>query len=99
MSATATNREGLAFEEWVLAATVAVFGYLHTDGVYPYSTSGPDLSESKSRRWRTVWYPRKVRKAWLNGEDPTEWRAELETKRNDERRKEADSNARRAGLG
>lgn len=79
--AALVNREGLTFEEWVCAAGVAIFGYLHGDGVAPYSTSGPDLSSSKRRRWYRYWYPRKIRKAWREGEDPTDWRAELEIKR------------------
>jgi len=25
-----------------------------------------------------VFYPKKIREAWKNGEDPTDWRADLE---------------------
>lgn len=88
------NKEGLTFEEWVLAAGVARFGYTHTEGVYPYTSSDtayrvahpgtPGTSDErfldhcpamKKVRYSRCFYPTKIRKAWREGEDPTEYRA------------------------
>lgn len=76
------NREGLTFEEWVCAAGVAKFDQ---GLVLAYTESrtvivGPDEWDgwADTRRRvvkRTVWYPLEIRKAWRDGEDPTEYRA------------------------
>jgi len=84
------NRECMTFEEWVCAAGVAV---IHGDDVVPYTTSRmvavPVVPERKqynrgfiervceAKRETKRNYPKKIRDAWRNGEDPTEWRAAL----------------------
>jgi hypothetical protein len=83
MARHTVNREGMTFEEWVCAAGLAV-----TDGslVLPYSESwtqqdsrrtfsGYVYEGPKVRVRRVDVYGRKVRRAWLDGEDPTEYRA------------------------
>ncbi len=67
------NPEGLTFEEWVLAAGKAKFGHIASEGIYPYTTS--DGSRYTSTRHTTTHYSRHIRKAWREGEDPTEYRA------------------------
>ncbi len=67
------NKEGLTFKEWVCAAGVAVIDD-GSVGVKPYSSSGLDLSSSKRKRWYRTHYSKAIRKAWLAGEDPTEYR-------------------------
>lgn len=57
------NNECLTFEEWACAAGVAKFG---GDRFIPLSLN---------HRYN---YPANIRKAWANGEDPTEWKAALE---------------------
>lgn len=56
-----TNNEGLTFEEWVCAAEVAKF---NGDKFIPLSLN---------HRYN---YPDYTRKAWADGEDPTEWKAD-----------------------
>lgn len=82
-----TNKEGLTFKEWVCAAGVAVIDD-GSCGVQPYSTSyeiaildnGHQIAagfiEKKRRlvRRTTRFYSRKIRKAWTNGEDPSDYR-------------------------
>ncbi len=58
-----TNKEGLTFEEWACAAGVAKFN------------SDKFVSLSSNHRYNYHTY---IRKAWVNGEDPTEWKAALE---------------------
>lgn len=63
------NRKGLTFEEWVCAAGLAV---IDQGLVQPYTYSYPVGPEV---RRRITYYPLWVRKAWREGEDPTEYRA------------------------
>ena len=84
-----TNREGLTFEEWVCAAGVANID--PTRGVLPYSESTTSVREARpgesffwhkgvryhNVRHTTYRYSKAIRKAWKDGEDPTEWRAGL----------------------
>lgn len=88
-----TNREGLTFEEWVCAAGEARFDSLWSEPlIAPYSRSYtfyPDHTDyktnprrcftdpRKAKKRTTVYYSKKVRDAWRNGEDPTEWRSKL----------------------
>lgn len=65
------NAEGLTFIEWVLAAGVASFVHIASEGVFPYTTSS---SKWTPRPYKQTHYPRKIRLAWRNGEDPTEYR-------------------------
>lgn len=72
------NKNGLTFLEWVRAANVVVYG---PEGeVRPYSTMMKDESESRIHgrvvRKKVTFYKQRVRRAWANGEDPTDWRAQ-----------------------
>jgi hypothetical protein len=86
-----TNKEGLTFKEWVCAAGVAVIDD-GAGGVRPYSESWteyplsgetrvlrPDdvVSRRKPKRVKKVWYSKKIRAAWLAGEDPSEYRRDV----------------------
>lgn len=91
MSRDSVNREGLTFEEWVCAAGYARF-YENNPrwSVLPYTESytspaaGPNNQyhwaavPTPARRHTVIHYPKKIREAWRNGEDPTEWRAAKE---------------------
>lgn len=66
------NSEGLTFTEWVLAAGKARFGYIHAEGIYPYTTS--DGGRFTPTRYKLTHYPLRLRRAWKAGEDPTEYR-------------------------
>lgn len=70
------NREGLTFGEWVCAAGVAVFDYEY---LRPYTESvrilPPSGQGGRGERVVSRPYSEKYRKAWRNGEDPTEYRA------------------------
>lgn len=58
-----TNREGMTWSEWAYAATIP-------EWIGPFSSDHAATGHSE--------FLRKERKAWRNGEDPTEWRAALE---------------------
>lgn len=66
---TDPNLEGLTFREWLTAADPA---------------RGADLVRGATLDDLREWYPDYVR-AWLEGEDPTDWRAVLETKQHTQR--------------
>lgn len=57
------NREGLTFEEWLLAANPALGARIPFGGI----------TMKAARQWY-----RKETTAWLAGEDPTDWRASLQ---------------------
>ena len=91
------NREGMTFEEWVCAAGVAVIdrfvkpysesSYYYTMAPNPvpgtvllvFGTSRPP--PGIKHRQTVRWYSKKIRDAWKNGEDPSEWRKYMEDKR------------------
>lgn len=84
------NKEGLTFEEWVCAAGKAVFDgcqvrpYSKTETVlvtYYCGSIGTsderffdDVPRLKKKTYKKVFYSKKIRDAWRNGEDPTEHR-------------------------
>lgn len=87
-----TNREGLTFEEWVCAAGVAVLDATTQGAtIAPYTYSyqravehdadhyrrGGCFTDRRRLKRETVrYYSPKIRKAWRDGEDPSDWRAE-----------------------
>ena len=88
---TSVNKEGLTFEEWVCAAGKAVRDPLFSEFcVAPYTRSGVTYPDHKDygikpgrcstdprppKRYTNRYYSEKIRQAWKQGEDPTEWRA------------------------
>jgi hypothetical protein len=81
------NKEGLTFEEWVCAAEVASIDD-GSFGVRPDCISYKSVTQDKGyqilngiiekklklTRRTTYFYNRKIRMAWINGEDPSEYR-------------------------
>ena len=78
------NDEGLTFEEWVCAAGVAKFtpttnAFIPMGEGWTRFSNCPENRNTKlmQRKYRYN-YPAYIRKAWADGEDPTEWKTVLE---------------------
>jgi len=90
MARDTVSPEGLTFEEWVCAAGVAArmtgwdgdawpdvkpFAEYWTHYDREVAAISGNVYRYNPKRRSIQNYPTKIRKAWRDGEDPTEWRA------------------------